>query len=136
MMTFKLTVLAPERKLIEGFEVESVQLTGSEGQIEILPCHAGMVGSLETGPFIYKAKDGGVEMGVISHGFFQMRDNELTVLADTLELKSEIDISRAKSAQDKAKKILSDASIDEHQFKKYQLKLERALIRQQIAGQR
>lgn len=133
MATFKLTVLAPERRLIENFDVQSVLLTGSEGQIEVLPGHAGIVGSLETGSFIYKVPNGKSEVAVISHGFFQMNDNVLTVLADTIELQSEIDLARAKAAQQKAKEMLSDASLDQAQFQKYQLKLERALIRQQIA---
>jgi F-type H+-transporting ATPase subunit epsilon len=133
----KLSLLSPERKLLDQVEVTSVTLTGSEGMIQILPGHAGMVGTLETGPFIIEGP-GLNEFGVISTGFFEVKqvgDNEVvSVLAETVELKGEIDSSRAKAAQAKAEAGLQDADLDEHKFKKYQLKLSRALIRQQVAG--
>jgi F-type H+-transporting ATPase subunit epsilon len=55
-------------------------------------------------------------------------------LAETVELANEIDLGRAKNAQLKAEEMLRTASLDEHQFKKYELKLQRAIIRQEVAG--
>ncbi len=131
---FKLSILSPERRLVEGVQVEEVTLPGSEGQIEILPDHAPMVGSLQTGLFRYHSVGKPVVEGVISAGFFEMKNNELNVLAETLELKSEIDVDRARKAQQLAEETLKNAELDEHHFKEYQLKLQRSIIRQQIAG--
>lgn len=129
----KLSILAPERRLLEGAPVEEVTVTGSEGQVQILPGHAPIVGTLEAGMFAYRS-EGAEHMGVITSGFFEAHDDEITILAETLELKGEIDVERAKRAQREAEQTLKDADLDEHQFKKYQLKLQRALIRQQFAG--
>ena len=52
--TMHISIYSPERRLLEGATVESVLLTGSEGQIEILPGHAPMTGTLETGVFSYR----------------------------------------------------------------------------------
>jgi F-type H+-transporting ATPase subunit epsilon len=131
--TLKLTILSPERRLVTEFEVDWVTLPGSEGQIQVLPGHTAMVGTLETGVFTYAA-GGKEESGVISSGFFDASPNGLVVLADTLELKGEIDITRARKAQEKAEAALRESSLDEHHFKKYQLKLQRSLIRQHFAG--
>src|SRR5690242_11210663 len=130
----KLSILSPERRLVEALLVEEVTLPGSEGQIQILPGHSPMIGTLQTGQFSYHASGKSPVIGVISTGFFEVMDNALHVMAETLELKGEIDVDRAKKAQQQAEETLRSADLDEHQFKKYQLKVQRALIRQQVAG--
>src|SRR5579885_684757 len=98
--TMHLSIYSPERRLLEGATVESVLVTGSEGQVEILPGHAPMVGSLETGMFSYHVPgDPTLHKGVISSGFFEVRDDRVIVLAETLELAGEIDVERARKAQ-------------------------------------
>ena len=130
----KLTLLSPERRLVQSVEVDSVTLPGSEGQIQVLPGHAAMVGTLHTGIFEYQAKAEGLQSGVISTGFFEVHGEEVSVMAETVELKHEIDVVRAKAAQGKAEAELQDPNLDEHKFRKYQLKLQRSLIRQQLGG--
>ena len=130
----KLSILTPERRLVEGLPVDDVTLTGSEGQIQILPGHAPMIGTLSTGVFTYHVEGKDPVQGVISTGFFEVKDDQLSVMAETLELKGEISLERARKAQQLAEDTLKAADLDEHQFKKYQLKLQRSLIRQQIVG--
>lgn len=86
-MSLKLSILSPEKRLAEAIPVEEVTLNGSEGQIQILPGHAAMVGTLETGEFHYRAVGGGRSGGVISSGFFEVRDDHVNVLAESLEIR-------------------------------------------------
>jgi F-type H+-transporting ATPase subunit epsilon len=133
--TLKLTILSPERRLLNKQAVVSVVLPGSEGEIQILPGHQAMIGTIQAGAFWYDGGSGAKgEHGVISSGFFEIKEDHVTVTAETLELRGEIDVARAKQAQQKAETALQDANLDEHQFKKYQLKLQRALVRQQFAS--
>lgn len=132
--TLQLTLLSPERQLVRDVAVTEVTLTGSEGQIQILPGHASMIGTLETGLFGYREASGASEYGVISTGFFEVKDGQVVVMAETAELKGDIDVARARKAQIQAEEMLRDADLDPSKFNKYQLKLERALIRQQVAG--
>jgi F-type H+-transporting ATPase subunit epsilon len=132
--TLKLNILSPERRLVDGLAVGSVTLPGAEGQIQVLPGHAAMISTLETGVFTYELANGAQESGFISSGFVEIKGSDVTVLAETLELKGEIDVSRAQEAQRKAEAALQEADLDEHKFKKYQLKLQRAIIRQQFAA--
>lgn len=134
-----LSILTPERKLVERAVVREVFLTGSEGTIEVLPGHTAMMGTLEAGRFAYVSDQGAVNQdGFISHGFFEVaptpEGTEVSVLAETLELQDEIDIDRARKAQKAAEQALSDANLDEHRFRKYQTKLQRSLGRQQFGG--
>jgi F-type H+-transporting ATPase subunit epsilon len=134
MSTFNLSIFAPERKLLQNEPVESLVITSSEGEIEILPGHADMISVLDTGRFVYRSPKGGKTLGVISTGFLNVENSAVKVIAETIELAGEIDQNRAKQAQANAEKRLKDASLDEHAFKKYQLKLQRAIIRQNIGG--
>jgi F-type H+-transporting ATPase subunit epsilon len=131
-----LNILSPERKLVSDLKVMSVLLTTSEGQIEILPGHAAMMGQIMTGSLAYTGATTGSAAGVasVSTGFFEVSHNAVTILAETIELKNEIDLGRAKVAQQKAEKILGEAQLDDHQFRKYELKLQRALIRQRVGS--
>ncbi len=130
----KLTVLTPERRLLSAIAIQELTLTGSEGELQILEGHAPIVGNLETGIFRYRLDTGENSFGVISSGFFHVSDNHVTVMAETLELHSEIDVDRAKKAQKLAEDTLRDADLEEHRFRKYQLKLQRALVRQQVGS--
>lgn len=133
-MSLRLTILSPERRLVEDGHAEEVTLQTSEGQVQILPGHAAMVGTLDTGFFTYQNASGEKTSGVISSGFFEVKDDRVSLMAETLELRSEIDVDRARRAQKIAEDALKDAELDEHKFKKYQLKLQRSMIRQQMAG--
>lgn len=134
MQTFQLSVLAPERKLLQNEPVTSVTLMTAQGEVQILPGHADLVATLEAGQFFVQAASGKTVKGVISSGFVNVEDGSVKVLAETIELANEIDLRRAKTAQEKAEKMLSDASLDVQAFKKYQLKLQRAIVRQSIGG--
>lgn len=134
--TLKLSLLSPERRLVMDEEVTEVFLTGSEGQIEILPDHQNMVGSLEPGLIAYQSTDSKDSHigGFVSAGFFELSNGCLTVMAENLELIEEIDIDRAKEAQKRAEKSLSGQDLTPDEFKKHQLKLYRAMVRQQVAA--
>ncbi len=135
MNTFKLSILAPERRLIEGEAVVSVVLTTSDGEVEVLPGHADMVAQLEPGKFVYTPAGQKPVMGFISSGFVNVEQGNVKVVAETIELVAEIDLNRAKAAQANAEKQLTAAGMDEATFRKYQLKLQRAIIRQSLGGQ-
>lgn len=130
----KLTLLSPERRLADNIAIQEISLKGSEGEIQILPGHAAMVSGLAVGAFEYRLADGGQVVGILTGGFFEVHDDLLTVMAEHLELRSEIDVDGARRAQKEAEEALKDASLDEHHFKSYQLKLERSLIQQHLAA--
>jgi len=130
----KLTILTPERRLIEKASALEVTLQGSEGQIQILPGYAPMIGTLESGFFQAVLADGSKHKGFISSGFFSVANDIVTVTADTLELAGEINLERARQAQKRAEEALNSAALEPDKFRKYELKLQRALIRQQVSA--
>jgi F-type H+-transporting ATPase subunit epsilon len=133
-MALLLSILSPERRLVEDCEVEEVTLFTSEGMIQILPGHAAMVGTLETGAFSYHTIAREDVHGFISAGFFEVKDDKLSLMAEIVELQDEISAEHARAEQAHAEELLKQADLDEHSFKKYQAQLDRAIARQHVSS--
>ena len=93
MATMKVEVVSAERSLL-SVEAEEVYARTLEGEIGILPGHQPALLALDIG--VVRVKTGAeVEQVAVHHGFLYFRDNELVVLADVAEVKSQIDQRRA-----------------------------------------
>jgi F-type H+-transporting ATPase subunit epsilon len=80
----RLLVYTPERQLVDA-EVREVTAQGAWGEIGVLPDHAALVTALVPGPFSYK-EDGTVRRLQLGAGFAEVRDNVVTVLAESGEV--------------------------------------------------
>jgi len=100
-MPLTLQIITPERVVFEEGGVDSVTLPGSEGQLTVLPRHAPLMTALQPGELVLRKAGGEVEIA-LSGGFLEVRDDTVTVLADTAERSEEIDAERAEEARQKA----------------------------------
>lgn len=134
----RFSLLSPDRQVLQSMEVASVVIPGTEGAIQILSGHARMIGQLVTG--VCRATPAGANaseapvVAVLSSGFFEVHDNHVMVMAETVELSHEVDGARAKRALERAEARIAQEALDDTQFKKNQWKLQRAIIRQQVAS--
>ena len=80
---FRLRVYTPERQLADA-EVSEVTAPAVLGEIGVLPDHAALVTALEAGVVSYKA-DGALVRLRVGAGFAEVRDNVVTVLAESGE---------------------------------------------------
>lgn len=130
-----LTLLSPIRVLVKSVSIQWVALQTPSGRVEIFPGHAPLRGVLEAGVFEYQGiSQSSKVQGFISRGAFEVLSDHIDILAETLELKEEVDFLRAQAAQQKAEKILQESHLEVSHLKKYQLKLQRSLIRQNLFG--
>jgi F-type H+-transporting ATPase subunit epsilon len=130
----KLTLQTPYRVLIGDKEVSELVAPGTAGTLDILPGHADFMSELQTG--ILKWKIPGADRyqeAVVTWGFIQIAKEHITVLADVAELSEEVDKKRAEEAAKKAKKTLEEGGVDDTNFRKYELKLQRAIARQSLS---
>ena len=125
-------IVTPVRKLVEGAQVESVKLPGVKGELQVLDGHTELLTLLSTGPLSF-VQDGKERKFAVSYGFAEVRNNKVLVMAETVEEATGIDRTRAQAAQRKAEQALLGV-LTESDFNKQQLKLERAIVRQQISG--
>ena len=84
MQLFRLRVYTPERELVDA-EVREVTAQGALGEIGVLADHAALVTALEPGILSYR-DDGHVVRVTLGAGFAEVRDNVMTVLADSGEI--------------------------------------------------
>jgi F-type H+-transporting ATPase subunit epsilon len=78
---FRLRVYTPERELVDE-DVREVTAPAAYGEIGVLPDHAALVTTLEPGTISYR-RNGTVAKLTVGAGFIEVRDNVMTVLADT-----------------------------------------------------
>jgi F-type H+-transporting ATPase subunit epsilon len=105
---FRLTVLTEEKAVIDE-TVNSITVPGTEGYLGVLRNHAALVTALQPGVLTVTPLDGDPRIFAVSGGFIEINRNTATVLADTLELATEIDRDRAEQAAKRAQERLDEA---------------------------
>lgn len=130
--TFHLSLLTPERSFFER-DVVSIVAPGAEGYLGLLAHHAPLITALQSGTLEIVGADGSESLYAISGGFLEVSSNRATILADSVELPADIDLSRAERARDRARDRLRGKSgaID---VPRAEGALRRALNRIRIAG--
>ena len=128
----QLEVVTPERRVLSE-SVNSVTVPGRNGEMQILPGHAALISELQTGVLTYN-QDGTNSQLHVSGGFLEVNDDRVSVLAEIAERPEEIDAARARLAREHTEKQLSSWSGSEEDFEKAQAKLERSLVRLQLAS--
>ncbi len=83
MASFQLSILTPEKTVFEG-AVEYVEAPGTEGYFGVLSNHAAMVSGLAEGTLKVRGADGQQQSWRVSGGFFEVSNNQATVLADAI----------------------------------------------------
>ncbi|GGG84985.1 F0F1 ATP synthase subunit epsilon [Paenibacillus radicis (ex Gao et al. 2016)] len=126
MSTFLVEIVTPERK-VYAETANMVSVTGVEGELGILPNHIPLVTALRIAPIVIK-RDNKVDVIAASGGFIEVRKDKIVILAESAELATNIDVSRAQSAKERAQQRLA-AKRDEIDYRRAELALQRAMNR-------
>lgn len=127
-MANKLTleVVTPDRKVLSQ-DVEYVGAPGALGEFGVLPGHIPYLSALGVGNLYFK--DAGRSHYVfVAGGFAEVSKNKVTILAEIAERAEEIDLDRARKAQERAQKRM-DQKQEEMDFNRAQIALQRAVSR-------
>jgi F-type H+-transporting ATPase subunit epsilon len=111
MATIKLEIVTPEAKTFSD-DVDMVTLTGTEGEMGILPQHMPLMTQLVAGEIIAKK---GLEtiFLAVGDGFVQVTGERVAVLTDMAILAENIDEVKAEEARQKAEARLAEKLSDE-----------------------
>src|ERR671920_2034208 len=131
-MPLQLDVITPERRLLSE-QVDAATVPGMNGELGILPGHTPLISQLQTGVLSY-TKGGATERLHVSGGFVEVNADRVSVLAEIAERPEEIDAARARLAREHAEKTLSAWSGTEEDFEKARARLERSMVRIQLAS--
>ncbi|HMS33827.1 MAG TPA: ATP synthase F1 subunit epsilon [Ignavibacteria bacterium] len=129
--SFKLEIISPVKTVFNG-EVSSVTIPGTMGSFQVLMNHAPLVSSFEIG--MIKIEKGPEVMEYsTSGGIFEIKNNKAVILAQTIESKEEIDLSRARNSKSRAEMILKMGDVRDDEKSEAKVSLQRANNRIKLA---
>ncbi|RSK54241.1 F0F1 ATP synthase subunit epsilon [Bacillus canaveralius] len=131
MKTIKVSVVTPDGPVYES-DVEMVSTKAQSGELGILPGHIPMVAPLQIGAVRLK-NSGKMDFVAVSGGFLEVRPDQVTILAQSAESSSEIDIDRAVRAKQRAEERLHSQKREDVDFRRAELALQRAINRISVA---
>ncbi|MFQ1014479.1 F0F1 ATP synthase subunit epsilon [Avibacterium paragallinarum] len=129
MATLNLTVVSAEESIFTG-QVKSIQATGIEGELGILPGHTPLLTAIKPGIVKLTLENGSEEVIYVSGGFLEVQPNVVTVLADVAIRGKELDADRILEAKRRAEQnIVSSAKDANYEMLASQLAKELAKLR-------
>ncbi len=81
MATMKMEIVTPHGVIFDG-DVKSVTLPGTEGEFGVLPHHASLMTTLQSGVIDIVKADGSKELVAIDWGHVKVDGSKISVLAD------------------------------------------------------
>jgi len=132
-------IVTPDKSAFEG-PANGVRAPGVEGSFEVRKDHAPLLAAFDIGPLVVKT-EAAHELADVrddriifatSGGFLEIINNKVTVLAETVEPASEIDVERAKNAEKRALRRL-DSGVQGEERETHEAALERARNRLRVA---
>ncbi len=104
---YNLTIVTPEKIFYEG-KVSSLIVPGSEGYLGVLTDHAPLITALVPGKVTVIDSSQKEILMAVSFGFFEVSGNKATLLADSVEFVSDIDVERARASLEQARGLMRD----------------------------
>ena len=134
--SIKLEIVTPDKAVVNE-EAKIVMAPGALGEFGILIGHTPFLTTLKTGIVRYTDAQGTERYVFVNGGFAEALPDKVTVLADSAERREDIDLDRAKAAQERAEKRLEEARTrEEINADRAKAALDRAVVRINLAGPR
>ncbi len=130
-MNFTVEIITPDRSFFRG-EATMVEFNTVEGEIGVYPNHIPLTTVLAPG--IVTITNGEEKKQAAVHaGFAEILGDKVTLLAEIAEWPDEIDLNRAKAAEDRARERLA-AKAEDLDVARAEIALKKALVRQDIVA--
>jgi len=131
----ELSIVTPSGAEYEGDIVEGV-FPGEDGDLGILPDHTPLLSILRVGIIkIKEQKESNYKVFATSGGYIEVKDNVITLLAETAESREKLDKARAVEAKDRAEERIRQAktkSGKDIDIERAEASLKRALTRLEL----
>ncbi|GIU35130.1 F0F1 ATP synthase subunit epsilon [Shewanella schlegeliana] len=110
-MTVQLDMVSAESHIFSG-RVAQLQVSGTEGELGIMPGHAALLTSIKPGMARIVKQDGSEEVFYLSGGILEVQPSSISVLADVVLRADEIDEQAAVEAKQRAEAHMAEAGAD------------------------
>jgi F-type H+-transporting ATPase subunit epsilon len=110
-MTVNLDVVSAEDKIFSGL-VESIQVTGSEGELGIQYGHAPLLTTIKAGMLRVVKQFGEEELIFVAGGVLEVQPSHISVLADTAVRAEDLDEQAALAAKKRVEEHIAHPGAD------------------------
>lgn len=107
--TVRCDIVSAEEEIFSG-EVQMVVVTGTLGEIGVMPGHTPLLTGIRPGPVRMVMDDGSEDVVFASGGYLEIQPGLVTILADTAIRADDLDEAQAIEAQRRAERELADRS--------------------------
>lgn len=128
MATYHLQIVTPDRMAFDG-EAEKIILRTINGDVCILPHHIDYAVPLAIGQCRVTDAQGNTRAAACNSGMLSVHGNEVRVVAVTFEWADEIDLERARRAEESASALMEKLKREDQDFAVAEARLKRALAR-------
>lgn len=134
MATLRLEIVTPESKTYSD-DVDSVVIPGAEGELGILPQHAGLMTQLLPGE-LRITKNGQESRLAVGEGFVEVTGETVSVLTDMAVPEHDINESAAEEAVRRAEAAMKDEHLDAEGLAAVQASLQKSLAQLRVKRRR
>jgi F-type H+-transporting ATPase subunit epsilon len=129
MAQLLLEIVTPD-KLVLSQDVDYVGAPGLLGEFGVMANHIPFLSALGIGSLMYKS-GGKANYVFVSGGFAEVSGNKVTVLAEVAERPEDIDVERARKAQERAKQRL-EREREKVDFARAHAAMQRSIYRMKV----
>ncbi len=130
-MTVHLDVVSAESKIFSG-RIETMQVTGEEGELGIYPGHAPLLTAIKPGMLRIVEQHGKEELLYVAGGVLEVQPGNVTVLADVAVRGDELDEQAAEEARRSAEEKIANASSATFDYAEAAVELSRAIAQLKV----
>ncbi|MBR9728892.1 F0F1 ATP synthase subunit epsilon [Shewanella intestini] len=109
--TVQLDIVSAENHIVSD-RVASLQVTGVDGELGIMPGHTALLTKIKPGMARIVKQDGTEELFYLSGGILEVQPTSISVLADVVKRADDIDEQEAAEAKHRAETAMADAGAD------------------------
>jgi F-type H+-transporting ATPase subunit epsilon len=125
----RLEVVTPDKAVVDE-DAKIVMAPGELGEFGVLIGHTPFLTALKVGTIRYVDSSGAEKEVFVNSGFAEALPKKMTVLAESAERRSDIDIDRARASMERAQDRLADKSrAEEIDYIRAKASLDRAIQR-------
>ncbi len=128
---FDVSIITPEREFFSG-KASMIEFNTTEGEIGIYKHHIPLTTVIAPGIVTITCEDE-VKEAAIHAGFAEILGDKVTILAEIAEWPPEIDVDRARRAEDRARSRL-ESSDDGTDIFRAEVALKKSLVRQDVVA--
>ena len=126
-----LEIVTPASSVVSE-QVDEVQIPGAEGSFGVLPGHTPLLATLQVGELWYR-KGQDTSYAAVSFGFVEVLPDRVTILAQIAEAADQVDVTRAQTAEKRAKDRLARPTQD-MDIERARLAMSKAVVRLRVAS--